>query len=79
MIFGGLSHNKLSLFFHKAPSVSSLASELTFSIFSECDPDDARLYTHHVTEDATSIDNEFTHVEEIAQISGATPNADADR
>ena len=77
MIFGGLAHNKLSLFFHKAPSVSSLASESTISIFSECDPDDARLYTHHVTEDATSIDND--NVEEIAQISGATPNADADR
>ena len=67
------------IFYHKAPSRSSLASVSTISMVSEIDPDDVTLFTHHVTDDASSIDQEVTTVGEISQISGPTTNDDVDR
>ena len=47
-------------------------------MISECDQDDAALFTHHVT-DTTSISNEVSTVDEISQMSEATANVDVDR
>ena len=44
-------------------------------MISECDQDDAALFTHHVT----SISNEVSTVDEISQMSEATANVDVDR
>ena len=61
-------HQSIIIFYHKAPSLSSLASMSTISVVSELDPDGATLFTHHVTEKATAIDNEIRSEDEISQI-----------